>query len=134
MGGYVAERLFYSETSTGTKNDIDQATDIARRMVREWGMSDELGFIAFGQEDEPIFLGKEIARHKDYSEDTAKKIDFEVEKILKTCMREVEKILVENQENLKLLAETLYEKETLDDREIRELIGFPPIKNEEENQ
>jgi cell division protease FtsH len=130
MGGYVAERLIYNETSTGTKNDIQQATDIARKMVLEWGMSDALGFIAFGQEDEPIFLGKEIARHKDYSEDTAKKIDEEVEKILSDCMREVEQTLLDHKDKLKLLAETLVEKETLDDREIRELIGFPPLKNE----
>lgn len=132
MGGYVAEKLFYNQTSTGTKNDIEQATEIARKMVREWGMSDELGFIAFGQEDEPIFLGKEIARHKDYSEETARKIDSEVEKILKNCMREVETILMDQKEQLSLLADTLFEKETLDDREIRKLIGFPPLETNEE--
>jgi len=126
MGGYVAEQLIYSETSTGTKNDIEQATEIARKMVCEWGMSEELGFIAFGQEDEPIFLGKEIARHKDYSEETAKRIDLEVEKLLKTCLEETRNILNEHKDQLKLLAETLVAKETLADIEIRELLGLPP--------
>jgi cell division protease FtsH len=130
MGGYVAEKLTYGETTTGTKNDIQQATDIARRMVCEWGMSDELGFITFGQEDEPIFLGKEIARHKDYSEETARKIDFEVEKILKTCLSETESILKEHQDELKLLAETLVARETLDDAEIRGLLGLPGREKE----
>ncbi len=126
MGGYVAEQLIYNETSTGTKNDIEQATEIARKMVCEWGMSEELGFIAFGQEDEPIFLGKEIARHKDYSEETAKRIDLEVEKLLKTCLEETRNILNEHKDQLKLLAETLVAKETLADIEIRELLGLPP--------
>lgn len=131
MGGYVAEQLIYQQTSTGTKNDIEQATNIARKMVQEWGMSEKLGFIAFGQEDEPIFLGKQIAQHKDYSESTAQKIDEEVQQILKECMSEVEKLLLDHKDQLTLLAETLVEKETLDDREIRELIGFPPLANEE---
>lgn len=131
MGGYVAEQLIYQQTSTGTKNDIEQATNIARKMVQEWGMSEKLGFIAFGQEDEPIFLGKQIAQHKDYSESTAQKIDEEVQQILKECMNEVEKLLLDHKDQLTLLAETLVEKETLDDRQIRELIGFPPLENEE---
>jgi cell division protease FtsH len=131
MGGYVAEQLIYQQTSTGTKNDIEQATNIARKMVQEWGMSEKLGFIAFGQEDEPIFLGKQIAQHKDYSENTAQKIDEEIQQILKECMNEVEKLLLDHKDQLTLLAETLVEKETLDDREIRELIGFPPLENEE---
>ena len=128
MGGYVAEDLTYSETSTGTKNDIEQATEIARKMVTEWGMSEELGFVSFGQEDEPIFLGKEIAQHKDYSEATAGKIDAEIEKILETCMDETKKIISDNLDQLKLIAEKLVEKETLEDMEIRELIGLPPKK------
>ncbi len=131
MGGYVAEQLVYRQTSTGTKNDIEQATTIARKMVQEWGMSEKLGFIAFGQEDEPIFLGKQIAQHKDYSENTAQKIDEEIERILKECMNDVEKLLLDHKDQLTLLAETLVEKETLDDREIRELIGFPPLENEQ---
>ena len=70
MGGYVAEDIVYGETTTGTSNDIKQATEMARRMVTEWGMSD-LGFISLADDDEPLFLGREIARHKDYSERSA---------------------------------------------------------------
>jgi len=125
MGGYVAEKLTYGETTTGSKNDIQQATDIARRMVCEWGMSEELGFITFGQEDEPIFLGKEIARHKDYSEETARKIDNAVESILRECLEETESILGEHQDQLKILAENLVARETLDDADIRKLFGLP---------
>jgi len=126
MGGFVAEELVYNETSTGTKNDIDQATDIARKMVTQWGMAEELGFISFGQEDEPIFLGKEIARHKDYSEGTAHKIDIEIDKILRSCMNETREILTSNRDKLTKIAERLVEKETLSDIEIREIIGLPP--------
>ena len=125
MGGYVAEQIVYGETSTGTKNDLEQATDIARKMVCEWGMSRGLGPIAYGQEDEPIFLGKEIARHKDYSEDTAQKIDKEINGIIKSCLDDTGKILGEHRDQLDLLAETLIAKETLDDEEIRTLLGFP---------
>ncbi len=125
MGGYAAERVIYNETSTGAQNDIEQATDIARKMVCEWGMS-ELGPIAYGQKDEPIFIGKEIARHKDYSEETARKIDLEIKKIISDAVDKAVKILSDNKDKLELLAETLIKKETLDDREIRELLGFPP--------
>jgi cell division protease FtsH len=130
MGGYVAEKIFYNETTTGTKNDLDQATDLARRMVCEWGMSEVLGPVAYGQEDEPIFLGKEIARHKDYSEETAQKIDQEIRNILGTCMNEVEQILREHKGQLETLAAELIQKESLDDDEIRELLGFPARKKE----
>jgi cell division protease FtsH len=125
LGGYVAERIIYNETTTGTKNDIEQATELARRMVCEWGMSTDLGPVAYGQEDEPIFLGKEIARHKDYSEETARKIDGAITLIIRDALREVEEILTAHRDQLELLAETLVEKETLDDDEIRRLLGFP---------
>ncbi len=125
LGGYVAEELEYGETTTGTKNDIEQATDIARKMVCEWGMSTLFGPVAFGQEDEPIFLGKEIAQHKEYSEDTAQKIDQEIHKILRDCLEETRTILKEHRDQLDKLARTLVVKETLDDREIRELLKLP---------
>ena len=125
MGGYVAEQIMYDETSTGTKNDIEQATELARRMVCEWGMSEEIGPVAYGQEDEPIFLGKEIARHKDYSEMTAQRIDDAVRTILEECLSEAKKILTKNTDKLKALAEALVTRETLIDEEIRELLLFP---------
>jgi len=91
--------------------------------VMEWGMS-ELGFVAFGQEDEPLFIGKEIAQHKDYSEDTAKKIDAQVSQILDSCLTETRKLLNDHKDDLEKLTEALIEKETLDDMEIRELLGL----------
>ena len=110
MGGYVAEKLIYNQTTTGTKNDIEQATKIARRMVCEWGMSDSLGFVTFGGEEEPIFLGKEIARHQDYSEKTAEKIDGEIHDILRSCLDSVTKLLSEHKDQLTRLAEHLVAK------------------------
>ena len=125
MGGYVAEKLIYNQTTTGTKNDIEQATKIARRMVCEWGMSDDLGFVTFGGEEEPIFLGKEIARHQDYSEKTAEKIDAEIHAILRSCLDSVTVLLRDHKDQLTKLAEHLVAKESLDDKEIRQLLGFP---------
>ncbi len=124
MGGYVAEEIIYGQTTTGTQNDIQQATSIARRMVTEWGMSDSFNFTSFSQEEEPIFIGKEIARHKDYSEETAKKIDVEISRILDDSLNETRKILNDNIDQLKTLAKELVEKETLDDLEIKVLLGF----------
>ena len=130
MGGYAAETIMLNETTTGAQNDLEQATDLARRMVCEWGMSDILGPVSYGQKDEPIFLGKEIARHKDYSEDTAKMIDVEIKKIVEQGLAEANRILKENQDKLKLLAETLLAKENMDDDEIRTLLGFPARKQQ----
>jgi len=126
-GGYVAEEMFYSETTTGTQNDLKQATELARRMVTEWGMSD-LGPVAFGQEDEPIFLGKEIARHKDYSEETARAIDDAVSSILSTSFKEAQRILTEHKEELVTLLEALVKRETLTDAEVRDVLSLPERK------
>lgn len=125
MGGYVAEDIVYGETTTGTSNDIKQATTIARRMVTEWGMS-ELGFINLSNEGEPLFLGREITQHKDFSDATAKRIDEEIEKILDECLNTTRTILTEHRDQLDKLTEELCEKETLDDAQIRELLGFEP--------
>jgi len=130
MGGYAAEKIFYNETTTGAANDLEQATEIARKMVCEWGMSDLLGPIAYGQKEEPIFLGKEIARHKDYSEETARAIDTEIKKIVETSLSEALRILTEQKDKVKLLSETLIVRENLDDDEIRVLLGFPPRKRD----
>ena len=126
MGGYIAERILNGQTSTGPSSDIKQATEIARRMVTEWGMSD-LGFISLGSEGEPLFLGREIAQHKDFSEATAKKIDEQINKILSECMAEATKILTEHKDQLDKLAQALMARETLDDNEVRELLGFEAI-------
>ena len=130
LGGYIAEQMIYGWTTTGTQNDLQQAAQLARKMVCEWGMSDILGPVAFGQEDEPIFIGKEIAQHKDYSEATAQAIDNEVKHIIDECFQDAQSILKENRDKLEKLADTLFERETLDDAEIRELLNLP--KKEEE--
>ncbi len=132
MGGYAAEDIIFQENTTGAQNDIDQATEIARRMVCEWGMSKSLGPIAFGQKEEPIFLGKEIARHRDYSNETAEQIDREIRSIVETSLKNAKDLLTEHEDHLELLATTLVEKETLDDAQIRELLGLPARKKMEE--
>ncbi|MFW6313733.1 MAG: cell division protein FtsH, partial [Spirochaetota bacterium] len=127
-GGYIAEELFYDETTTGTQADLAQATEIARKMVTEWGMS-QLGPVAYGQEDQPIFLGKEIARHKDYSEEKARQIDEAVQKILSESFEDTRRILTEHKDELERLTEALVERETLADFEVRELLGLPEHRN-----
>jgi cell division protease FtsH len=124
-GGWAAEKLFYGETTTGVKQDLQQATDMARRMVCEWGMS-ELGPITYGQEDEPIFIGKEIARHKEYSEDTAQRIDEEVNAILDRQKKTAEAIILDHKAELERLADALIAQETLTDDEVRVILGLPP--------
>ncbi len=128
MGGYIAEKIVYGETTTGTSNDIKQATELAHRMVTEWGMSD-LGFIGLASDDEPLFLGREIAQHKDFSDSTASKIDTEMMKILSSCMDDATNILTTHRDQLDALTDALCEKETLDDSEIREMFGFPPVEH-----
>lgn len=125
-GGWAAEKLIYNETTTGTKQDLQQATELARRMVCEWGMSDEIGPVSYGQEEEPIFIGKEIARHKDYSEDMAQKIDKAVRAVLSRGIETAQSILKREREKLELLADNLMTRETLTDDEVRTLLGLPP--------
>ena len=128
MGGYAAEELFYNETTTGTANDIKQATDLARKMVREWGMSDVIGFSSFGTDDEPIFIGKEIANHKEYSQETGNILDQEIKRILDSCLSETRRLLKEHKDELEIITNALIEHETLDDADIRKLIDFDAVK------
>jgi cell division protease FtsH len=125
-GGYSAERIVYGETTTGTAQDIRQATDFARKMVCEWGMAEQMGPVAYGQEEEPIFIGKEIAQHKDYSENTAMRIDEAIKKILESALARVTAILTEHRDQLEKLADALVSRETLEDSEVRTLLGFAP--------
>ena len=134
LGGRVAEKLVMSQLTTGAGNDIERATDLARKMVCEWGMSKDLGPIAYGQKEEPIFLGKEIARHKEYSEETAEKIDAEITRIVNSCLTKAEQLLENNKDKLKILAETLVARETLDGEEIAELLGFEYKRDKEESK
>jgi cell division protease FtsH len=130
FGGLAAEEIVYGETTTGTAQDIRQATDFARKMVCEWGMSEKLGPVAYGQEEEPIFIGKEIAQHKDYSEDTAKRIDEAVQEFLEKAAGRARAILTEHRDQLERLATELIARETLLDADIRQLFDFPPRKTE----
>jgi cell division protease FtsH len=121
MGGRLAEEIFLTQMSTGAGNDIERATELARKMVCEWGMSD-LGPLTFGKKEEQIFLGREIAQHRDYSEDTAIKIDGEVRKLVSQGYETAKKILEVNRDALQRIAIALLEREVLDASEIRLLV------------
>ena len=130
MGGRVAEELFLHQMTTGAGNDIEQATELARKMVCEWGMS-TLGPLTFGKKEEQIFLGREIAQHRDYSEDTAIKIDQEVRRIVDDGYKAAVDVLSNSRETLEKIARMLLEREVLDAVEIQLLIEgkqLPPVK------
>ncbi|MCC6543761.1 MAG: ATP-dependent zinc metalloprotease FtsH [Nitrospirae bacterium] len=122
MGGRAAEELMMNHMTTGAGNDIERATDLARKMVCEWGMSEKLGPLTFGKKQEEIFLGREISQHRDYSEDTAIMIDAEVKRLVMENYDRAKKMLKDNINTLKALAEALLEKEVLDGPEIEEII------------
>jgi cell division protease FtsH len=124
LGGRVAEDIMFHETSTGAANDIEKATDIARRMVRQWGMSETLGPINYGDSHKEVFLGKDYSHIREYSEETALQIDIEVRNIIMTCMENAKKILNEKSAILHRLAGVLIEKESLNAAEIKEIIGY----------
>ncbi len=123
MGGRVAESLVFDQLTTGAGNDLEQATNLARRMVCNWGMSEKLGPLTFGKKEEHIFLGKELATARDYSEKTAQDIDDEVKRIVLEAQKRAERLLSENIETLHRLAAVLLEKESLDGDQIDEIIG-----------
>jgi cell division protease FtsH len=130
MGGRLAEELFLNQMSTGAGNDIERATELARKMVCEWGMS-TLGPLAFGKKEEQIFLGREIAQHRDYSEDTAIKIDLEVRRLVDEGYNKAKDILSGGRETLTKIALALLEREVLDANEIKMLVDgqeLPPVK------
>jgi cell division protease FtsH len=126
MGGRAAEEIVLGKLTTGAGNDIERVTDIARQMVCEWGMS-ELGPLTFGKKEEAIFLGREIAQHRDYSEDTAIRIDHEVKKIVTAAYDRAREILRTNREALDRIAQALLEREVLDANEIKLIIEGKPL-------
>jgi cell division protease FtsH len=132
MGGRIAEEIYFGadKVTTGASNDIERATELARSMVCEYGMS-ELGPLTFGKKDEQIFLGREIAQHRDYSEDTAIKIDQEVKKIVALQYELARSIITENSEAMVRLSETLLERETLDGVQIRRVVAGLPLDGDE---
>jgi len=136
LGGRAAEKLIFNHYTTGAGNDIEKATNIARKMVCEWGMSDKLGPLAYGAKEEEIFLGREIQRHKDYSEKTAQEIDDEVRTIIRNAEQRAENILKENIDLLHKLSKELLEREILDGEEIDAIIKgqeLPPVKKPEKS-
>jgi len=122
LGGRAAEEIALKHTTTGAGNDLEHATELARKMVTEWGMSEKLGPLTFGKKDEQIFLGREIAKHKDYSEKTAIDIDEEVKRIVIEAYNTAKNLLLVNYNLLDALAHALLEKETLDGEEIDVII------------
>ena len=134
MGGRIAEEIFLSEITTGAGNDIERATQLARRMVCEWGMSD-LGPATFGKKEEAIFLGREFAQHQDYSEATAIEIDKEVRRILEKAYKTAHEIISNNKTSLDKIARKLLERETLEGWEVNDILredtGIDYMKSKE---
>jgi cell division protease FtsH len=126
MGGRSAEEIFLGHITTGAGNDIERATDLARNMVCEWGMS-ELGPLAYGKKDEAIFLGREITQHRDYSEDTAIQIDKEVKRIVNGGYENAKRLLSTNRETLERIAQALLEREVIDANEVKMLMEGKPL-------
>ncbi|MBW7997311.1 MAG: ATP-dependent metallopeptidase FtsH/Yme1/Tma family protein [Candidatus Glassbacteria bacterium] len=130
MGGRCAEVLILGEMTTGAGNDLERATDLARKMVCTWGMSEAMGPLAFGHKEEQIFLGREIAQHQDYSEATARLIDREVKKLVEEAYNDAMSLLRENRGKLEKLADILLEREVLDAEEINLVVAgknLPPV-------
>ena len=122
FGGRVAEELIFKNITTGAGNDIERATELARKMVCEWGMSDTLGPLTFGKKDEEIFLGREISTRRDFSDQVALEIDREVKRLVLESYERTKRMLTENIHTLKALAEALLEKEVLDAMEVEEIV------------
>jgi len=122
MGGRVAEELVLKNITTGAGNDLERATDLARKMVCEWGMSEKLGPLTFGRKEEEIFLGREIATKRDFSEQVALDIDNEIRRLVSENYERAKRLLTEHMRSLKALAEALLEKEVLDAPEIDQIL------------
>ncbi len=126
LGGRAAEEIALQHMTTGAGNDLERATQLARRMVTEWGMSDRLGPLTYGKKEEQIFLGREIAQHRDYSEHTAVEIDDEVKRIVMDNYERAKKLIADRRETLDRLTTALLEKETLEGPEIEEIVHGAP--------
>ncbi len=137
LGGRAAEKLVFNQLTTGAGNDIERATELARKMVCEWGMSDKMGPLAYGTKEEEIFLGREITRTKNFSESTQIEIDEEVKRIVTESMKRADKILKQNMDTLHRISNALLEREILDADEIDKLIRgeeLPPVDKQKNGQ
>lgn len=133
LGGRVAEALVLKEISSGASNDLQRATSLARQMICEYGMSPEFGPMTFGHRQDQVFLGRDIGRDKDYSEEVAAKIDKEIRKFIDEAYQKTESLLNENMDKLHLIADALIERETLEGEEIDQLMKYGKILSKEEN-
>jgi cell division protease FtsH len=127
LGGRAAEEIVFQQQTTGAGDDLEKATDMARKMVCEWGMSDRMGPLTFGKGEEHIFLGREVARPKDFSEETAVLIDSEIKRIVVECANRAKHMIETNLEKLHALARALLERESLDGEEIARILRVPPL-------
>ncbi|OFW28620.1 MAG: cell division protein FtsH [Acidobacteria bacterium RIFCSPLOWO2_02_FULL_65_29] len=127
LGGRIAEEITMDSLTTGAGNDLERATDLARRMVCEWGMSDAMGPLTFGKKEEQIFLGREIAQHQDYSEDTAQKIDQEVKHFVTSNYKRAQAVLLTQKDVVVSLAEALLSREVLDAEQVKRLAAGLPL-------
>jgi cell division protease FtsH len=137
MGGRAAEKIIFNQFTTGAGNDIERSTNLARKMVCEWGMSEKLGPLAYGKNEEEIFLGREITKHADYSEKTAQAIDEEIKQIITGAMDRAEQILNDNMELLHKLSLELLEREILDSEEIEMIMNgkeLPPLRRDQNGE
>ena len=127
LGGRVAEKLIFNEYTTGAANDLERVTDLTRKMICEWGMNEEMGPVTFGKKDQEIFLGREIAQHRDYSEETAQKIDAEVKRVIMEAHKKAEELLTRHIDDLHALAKALLVYEILDGEQIDQVLKGEPI-------
>lgn len=132
LGGRVAEALVLKEISSGASNDLQRATQLARQMICEYGMSENIGPVTFGHRQDQVFLGRDIARDKDYSEEVAAEIDKEVRAFIEDAYAATEKLLSDNIDKLHVIAKALIEKETLEEEEINQLVKYGHILSAEE--
>ena len=129
MGGRIAESFHSDDVSNGASGDIRQATSLARHMVCEWGMSDKLGMVEYGEGDAPVFLARDMAKSRNYSEETARIIDSEIKRFIDDAYQTAERILTENKDKVELIANALLEFETLDASHLRDLIEHGEMKD-----
>ena len=134
LGGRVAEEIVFGEVSTGASNDFERATQIARRMVTEWGMSEKLGPLQFGHNHGHVFLGRDLSMEQNYSDKIAFEIDTEIQNIIWECYEKAKKIIKENRDKLEVIAQALLEHETLDARQIRHLYEHGTLPSDEKEQ
>ena len=134
MGGRVAEEVVLNQMTTGAGNDIERATSLARKMVVEWGMSEKMGPMTYGQKKEEIFIGRDLGVHRDFSEDISKKIDAEVRKIIDTAYKKAREIISKNQDKLELITNLLLDKESIDGRQLDGILGLKYVDHTQAKQ